>query len=154
MRKILFLYGPVALGILVSMAGQIADLEFKSSLSGTGRYSDMQYATTLVQFPVGIVVAALGLAVLPMISSDAAGERLGEFKDKLGLGFRVVLVLMVPAALGLMLLGGPIASVIFPPRSRSRVRLRSDSDCATGLRAAAPLYRNRPTADLCLLCAP
>jgi putative peptidoglycan lipid II flippase len=112
-RQILKLYGPVALGILASMAGQIADLEFKSHLHTTGWYSDMQYATTLIQFPVGIVVAALGLAVLPMISSDVAAHRMAEFKQKLGLGFRVVLVLMVPAAVGLMLIGHPIAQLVF-----------------------------------------
>ena len=112
-RKIVILYGPVALGIVVSIAGQIADVEFKSHLHSAGWYSDMQYATTLVQFPVGIVVAALGLAVLPMISSDAAAGQLDAFKSKLGLGFRLVLVLMVPAALGLMLLGQPIANLLF-----------------------------------------
>ena len=112
-RRILILYGPVAAGILVSMAGQIADLEFKSQLRPVSRLSDMQYATTLIQFPVGIIVAALGLAVLPMISSDAAAQRMGEFKQKLGLGFRVVLVLMVPSALGFVLLGQPIATLLF-----------------------------------------
>ena len=53
----------MALGIVVSIVVQIADLNFKSHLHCCGRLSDMQYATTLIQFPVGIVVAALGLAV-------------------------------------------------------------------------------------------
>lgn len=112
-RKILFLYGPVALGIVVSIGGQVADVWFKSHLNGVGRFSAMQFATTLIQFPVGIIVAALGLAVLPMISSDAAAQRLEDFKQKLGLGFRLVLIVMVPAALGLILLGEPLARLLF-----------------------------------------
>ena len=112
-RKILFLYGPVALGIVVSIVGQIFDLNFKSRLPGLGQLSDMQYATTLIQFPVGIVVAALGLAVLPMISSDAASGRIDDLKDKLGLGFRLVLVLMIPAAVGFIVLGHEIVVLLF-----------------------------------------
>jgi len=111
-RQILVLYAPVALGIVVSIGGQIADTNFKSHLS-VGDLSAMQYATTLIQFPVGLVVAALGLALLPMISSDAAAERIGDMKAKLGLGFRLVLVLMVPSAIGFITLGHPIASLLF-----------------------------------------
>lgn len=110
--KIAILYAPVALGILVSIAGQVADINFKSHLH-RGYLSDMQYATTLIQFPVGIVVAALGLAVLPFISSDAAADRLDALKDKLALGFRLVLVLMVPAAVGYEVLGHQVIALLF-----------------------------------------
>jgi len=111
--KILLLYGPVAIGIMVSIAGQIADINLKSHLSIHGGLSDMQYATTLIQFPVGIIVAALGLAVLPLISSDAAAGRMEDLKDKLGLGFRLVLLLMIPSAIGFLVLGQPIVALLF-----------------------------------------
>lgn len=106
------LYVPVAAGMWVSIAGQVADVNFKSHLPQTGGLSDMQYATQIVQFPIGIVVAGLGFAVLPLISSDAAAERLDAFKDTLTLGFRLVLVLLVPAAVGLLLLTTPIVSLL------------------------------------------
>lgn len=112
-RKIAILYGPVALGILVSIGGQIADLEFKTHLPHSGEFSAMQFATTLIQFPVGIVVAALGLAVLPLISLDAASGRIDALKDKLALGFRIVLILMVPAAVGFAVLGHQIVALLF-----------------------------------------
>jgi putative peptidoglycan lipid II flippase len=111
-RKILVLYAPVAAGICVSIAGQVADLEFKTRLP-KGHFSDMVFATTLIQFPVGIIVAALGLAVLPLISSDAAADRMDALKDKLALGFRLVIVLMVPAAVGYEVVGQQIVSLVF-----------------------------------------
>ncbi len=112
-RRILILYAPVALGIIISIAGQIADINFKTNLPRRGDFSAMQYATTLIQFPVGIVVAALGLAVLPLISSDAAAGDSEGLKDKLALGFRMVFVLMVPAAFGFEVLGRQIVVLLF-----------------------------------------
>jgi putative peptidoglycan lipid II flippase len=112
-RKILLLYGPVALGIVISIGGQIADTNFKSHLHQSGDFTAMQYATQIIQFPVGIVVAALGLAVLPMISSDAAANRIVGFKDKLVVGFRLSLVIMIPATFGLLVLGRQIVALLF-----------------------------------------
>jgi putative peptidoglycan lipid II flippase len=117
-RKILTLYAPVAAGIVVSIVGQIADINFKSHLGGNGgKLSAMQYATTLIQFPVGIVVAALGLAVLPFISRDALAGRIDDLKDKLALGFRVVLVIMIPAAVGFATLGHEIVALLLQHRN-------------------------------------
>ncbi|HLJ66369.1 MAG TPA: murein biosynthesis integral membrane protein MurJ [Chloroflexota bacterium] len=111
-RRILRLYVPVALGLVVSMAGQVADVNFKSHLPQAGDLTVMQYATQLIQFPVGIVVAALGFAVLPSISVDAAANRLEQFKDTLALGIRLVFVLMIPAAVGFLVLATPIVTLI------------------------------------------
>jgi putative peptidoglycan lipid II flippase len=112
-RRIVRLYAPVAAGIVVSIFGQVADVNFKSHLPQVGGLSSMQYATQLIQFPVGIIVAALGLAVLPSISTDAALARLDDFKDTLALGFRLALLLMVPAMVGFLMLATPIVTLLF-----------------------------------------
>jgi len=112
-RRILWLYVPVAAGLCVSIAGQVADINFKSHLPQTGGLSSMQYATQVIQFPIGIVVGALGFAVLPSISADVAAGQLGRFKDALMVGFRLVLVLMIPAMAGILTLATPIVSLLF-----------------------------------------
>jgi putative peptidoglycan lipid II flippase len=112
-RRILRLYIPVAGGIVISIAGQVADLNFKSRLPDVGDLSAMQYATALVQFPVGIVAAALALAILPAISIEAARDRIDAFKDSLTFGLRAVVALMAPAMVGLMVLATPIAVLIY-----------------------------------------
>ncbi|MDQ2741403.1 MAG: murein biosynthesis integral membrane protein MurJ [Chloroflexota bacterium] len=111
-RRIIRLYAPVAAGLLVSIAGQIIDLTFKSQLRN-GAITDMQFATTLTQFPIGIGVAALTFAVLPSLSSDAAFGRIERFKDTLATGIRLVLFLTIPAAVGYIVLATPIVSLLF-----------------------------------------
>lgn len=111
-RRIARLYAPVAAGLLVSIAGQMIDLSFKSELPG-GAITAMMFATTLTQFPIGIVVAALSFAVLPSISADAAFGRMEQFKDTLVTGMRLVLFLTIPAAVGYIVLATPIVSLLF-----------------------------------------
>lgn len=112
-RRILRLYAPVAAGLLVSVAGQVIDIGFKSTLRPTSAITTMAFATTLVQFPIGIAVAALSFAILPSISSDAAFERGEQYKDTLALGIRFVLFLTIPAAVGYLALANPIFSLLF-----------------------------------------
>jgi putative peptidoglycan lipid II flippase len=112
-KRIVRLYLPIAAGMVVSIAGQIADINFKSKLPLAGELSGMQNATQLVQFPVGIVAAALAFAVLPTISVEAAHESLEGFKDTLALGMRMSLVLMVPAMVGFLVLATPVVALIF-----------------------------------------
>lgn len=111
-RQIIRLFAPVAGGLLVSIAGQIIDLGFKSELH-SGSITAMLFATTLTQFPIGIAVAALSFAVLPSISADAAFGRMDQFKDTLVTGMRLVLFLTIPAAIGYIVLATPIVSLLF-----------------------------------------
>src|SRR3989442_6495371 len=73
----------------------------------------MRLATTLIQFPVGLVAAALSFAVLPTLSAHARAGDTERFKGTLLLGFRVGLLLMIPAAAGLIVLRGPIVDPLF-----------------------------------------
>jgi putative peptidoglycan lipid II flippase len=111
-RGVLRLYAPVALGLLISIAGQVIDLNFKSQLE-TGAITSMYFATTLTQFPIGIAVAALSFAILPSLSSSAALERMHDFKATLTFGMRFVLFLTVPAAIAYLALGVPIIRLLF-----------------------------------------
>ena len=113
LRHMIRLYLPVAAGMCVSIAGQIADINFKSHLPQHGGLTSMQNATQLIQFPVGIVISALGYAMLPSISADAAAGDLARFKETLVVGFRLVLVLMVPAMVGTLTLATPIVALLF-----------------------------------------
>jgi putative peptidoglycan lipid II flippase len=73
----------------------------------------LQSATTLVQFPTGLVAAALSFAVLPPLTAAAnAGDTAG-FKRTLALGFRLGLLLMTPAMVGLIALRTPVVALLF-----------------------------------------
>lgn len=111
-RRILRLYAPVALGIGFSVAGIVLDRNLASRLSQS-TLATMRYATTLIQFPLGLVAAAVSFAVLPTLSRQAsAGER-EAFRSTLAMGIKVVLLLILPATAGLAALATPITALLF-----------------------------------------
>ena len=112
LRRILVLYLPIALGLIVSNVQVAIDQRLASS-TGESSIAWMDRATTLIQLPHGLVAVAISLAVLPTLSrQSAAGDQEG-FRRTLGLGLRLVLVLIIPATLGLLVMAEPITSLIF-----------------------------------------
>jgi putative peptidoglycan lipid II flippase len=113
-RRIVALYIPVALSFVVSNIGIIFDRNLASgTTTAEETISWMRAATTLIQFPIGLVAVAISLAVLPNLSRlSALGEQAG-YRRVLQRGLRLVLVLIVPATIGLFILGQPIVSLLF-----------------------------------------
>jgi putative peptidoglycan lipid II flippase len=110
-RRILRLYVPVSAGLVISIAGQIIDLNLKAHV-GTHVISLMALGTTLTQFPIGITVAAFSFAILPSLSSDVAFARPDDFKHTLSTGMGFILFLTVPAAVGFLAAGTPIVRLV------------------------------------------
>jgi len=112
LRRILVLYLPIALGLVVSNVQVAIDQRLASS-TGASSIAWMDRATTLIQLPHGMVAVAISLAVLPTLSQlSAAGDHDG-FRRTLGLGIRLVLVLIIPATLGLLVMAEPITALLF-----------------------------------------
>ena len=115
-RRILALYAPVALGIGFSISGIVLDRNLASRL-GEGAISTMRYATTLIQFPLGLVAAAVSFAVLPTLSRQASAADDDAFRRTLAMGLKVVLLLILPAAAGLAALATPVTGLLFERRA-------------------------------------
>ena len=118
LRRIVRLYGPVAFSFLVTMGlvffdQHLASLTHDAGSSGAANTTALNAATTLIQFPVGLVAAALSFAVLPTLTEHARNSDTERFKQTLLLGFRVGLLLMIPAAAGLIVLREPIVDLLF-----------------------------------------
>jgi putative peptidoglycan lipid II flippase len=110
-RRIVRLYGPVALGIGFSIVGTLIDRWLASGYPAA--LGTMRYATTLVQLPLGLVASAVSLAVLPTLSRQNATADEGAFRATLAMGLKVVLLLILPATAGLAALAGPITQLLF-----------------------------------------
>jgi putative peptidoglycan lipid II flippase len=110
-RRIIRLYIPILAGLVVN---QIAIMLSYNLAIRTGDQSlnYMNYATTLYQFPLGLVVTALSIATLPTLSRQAIGD-LSAFKQTLGDGLRLVLALILPATTGLFALAPFIIGLLF-----------------------------------------
>ncbi len=110
-RRILQLYTPIVAGLVVNQAGVAVGYNL-ATLSGDQSLTYMRYSTTLYQFPQGLVVTALSIAILPTLSEQARGV-VTTFRHTLAQGIRMVLTLILPATAGLFALALPIVTMLF-----------------------------------------
>ena len=110
-RRILKLYAPILAGLVVSQLA-IAFSYNLATRTGDQSISYMRFATTLYQFPLGLIVTALSIATLPTLSRQAVGE-LDAFKQTLSEGVNLVIALILPATAGLFALAAPIVALLF-----------------------------------------
>lgn len=124
LRRIVVLYAPIVVALVVN---QIAIwISYNLAITtGDNSVTYMAYATTLYQFPLGLVVTALSIATLPTLSrlatayreaadehSAEASDRLNDYKETLAGGLRLVIALGLPAAAGLFALAQPIIKLL------------------------------------------
>ena len=111
-RRILALMAPALLGVSVSQISLLINTIFASFLE-SGSVSWLYYADRLMEFPAGLLGAALGTILLPSLTrSHTAGDR-AEFSALLDWGLRLTLLLTLPAALALAILAVPLISTLF-----------------------------------------
>ncbi|MFA6312750.1 MAG: murein biosynthesis integral membrane protein MurJ [Sterolibacterium sp.] len=111
-NRILKLMLPAILGVSVAQISLIINTIFASFLP-SGSVSWLYYADRLMEFPAGLLGAALGTILLPSLSKFHADSRAAEFSALLDWGLRLTLLLTLPAALALALLGVPLLSTLF-----------------------------------------
>ena len=110
-RTIALLYTPVMFSLALDVLINRPFSYNLASHTGEGSISTMDYATTLVQFPHGLVATAISLAVLPTLSRQ--NNNLPAFKQTLGEGLRLTLALIIPATIGLLVLATPVVALLF-----------------------------------------
>jgi putative peptidoglycan lipid II flippase len=121
LRRISSLYVPILISFAVSAFFIFLDQRWTTQAPGdpAANNAAMRLATTLIQFPGGLVATALSVAVLPTLAEHARNMDMERFKSTLLLGFRLGLLLMIPAAAGLIVLRLPIVTLIFQHGSYS-----------------------------------
>ncbi len=105
------LYLPIGVGLLVDQFAVGLSINLASRTGASG-IAWMNYAATLIQFPLGLVVTAVSVAILPTLSRYAAGADEPAFRATLAQGLRLVLILVLPAAVGLMVMAEPLVAVL------------------------------------------
>jgi len=78
-----------------------------------GSQSWLYYSDRLVEFPLGLFGVALATVILPHLSRRSADGDGAGYASALDWGLRTVLLLAVPAALGLALLAEPLSITMF-----------------------------------------
>ena len=115
-RRIVALYTPVMFSLILDTL-VIRTFSYNlASQTGEGSISYMDLATTLIQFPQGLIATAISIAILPTLARQAAltsDDNPGAFHDTLGLGLRLAVTMILPAAVGLFVLAAPIVQLLF-----------------------------------------
>ncbi|WP_447969549.1 murein biosynthesis integral membrane protein MurJ [Nitrospira sp. M1] len=102
---------PTLLGLSVTQVNLTVSTILASYFEGGPTY--LFYGMRLIQFPLGIFGVALATAILPTLSTQAASGSLDDLRDTVNYGLRSILFIILPAMLGLMLLGEPIIHIFF-----------------------------------------
>jgi putative peptidoglycan lipid II flippase len=101
------IFGSSVAQINVLIGGIIA------SLLGVGKISLLYYSDRLMEFPLGLFGIALATVTLPYLSRQYANAAHDEFSATLDWSMKLVLLIAVPAAIGLIMLAEPLVATIF-----------------------------------------
>lgn len=111
-RRVAALMVPALLGVSVSQISLLINTVFASFLQ-TGSVSWLYYADRLMEFPAGLLGAALGTILLPSLARCHATQNHTEYSRLLDWGLRLSFLLAAPAALALALLAVPLIATLF-----------------------------------------
>ncbi|MCW8828746.1 MAG: murein biosynthesis integral membrane protein MurJ [Gammaproteobacteria bacterium] len=111
-RRIMRLMLPAIFGSSVAQINLLFDTIIASFLV-SGSVTWLYYSDRLVEFPLGVFGIALATVILPSLSQRHAEADPRSFSRTLDWALRWVLLIGVPAMLGLLLLAGPVLATLF-----------------------------------------
>ena len=111
-KKVLYLSVPVLIGVAINDIGVIIDKTLASDLA-TGSISALNYANTLNEVVKGVFVSAIATVIFPLLAKESNSGSLNSMKKIMGSGVNLILLITIPATVGLIVLAQPIVGVIF-----------------------------------------
>ena len=148
LREMLRLIGP---GTLAGAAVQINLLvnTILATGEGTGAVSWLNYAFRLMYLPIGLFGVSIATATLPAVSRHAANDDLSGIRQTISNGLRMMLMLSIPALVGLIVLASPIVELIF---ERGRFAADDTASTAAALAYYAPGLLGYSAVRICVPC--
>ena len=110
--KIQKLMLPAIIGSSVAQINLLLDTIIASFLIA-GSVSWLYYSDRLVEFPLGVFGIALATVILPSLSRQHANKSTEQFTQTLDWALKLVTLIALPAALGLLLLASPLLATLF-----------------------------------------
>jgi putative peptidoglycan lipid II flippase len=141
-RKVAVLMGPRVLDLGVFHLTLLATTNLASRL-GPGSVSALEWGWDAMQLPETIIGTAFGLVAFPTLAELAARKDRDGLRATLAESLRTVLTLAVPAAVGLILLGRPLLSLLYQ-------RGAFDAKATEAVYVALRFYALGLTAHACL----
>ena len=111
-RKVICLMVPATIAASAVQVNVAVNSGFASGL-GDGPMSWLNIAFRLMQLPLGLFGVAIATVTLPLVSRSAALGNTAEFRGAIAHSLRLVMLLTIPSAIGLIILAEPIISLIY-----------------------------------------
>ncbi len=110
--RIMKLMLPALFGSSVTQVNLVVDTIIASFLA-TGSVSWLYYSDRLMEFPLGVFSIALGTVILPNLAQHFAAKSAAGFSATMDWALRLVVVVAIPAAVGLFFMAGPLLVTLF-----------------------------------------
>jgi len=104
--------GPGVVGAGIYQINMVVDT-ILVSLVGTGAISWLYYANRLQQLPLGVVGAAIGVALLPVLSKQLKAQNMAESRQTQDKAVEYAALLSIPAAVLMIVLAYPMINILF-----------------------------------------
>jgi putative peptidoglycan lipid II flippase len=111
-RTILGIMAPATIAASAVQMNVLINSLFASYLQD-GAVSWLNIAFRLMQLPLGMFGVAIATVTLPLVSRSAAVGDTTQFRSALAHSVRLVMLLTIPSAIGLIILAEPIISLIY-----------------------------------------
>ncbi len=112
MRQLFLMMLPALFGLAVVQINISVSRAF-ATLLGQGLVMCLTLSNRLVQLPLAIIAASLSTAILPQLSQFRLEKRSEELVKLVRFAFSLILILFVPATVGLCVLGMPMIDLLF-----------------------------------------
>ena len=111
-REVGRLMGPRLLGVSVVQLNFVINTLIATGLAA-GSLTAIKYAWAVMTMPQVVIAQGIAIAALPTFSAQAARGDLGEMRTSLAATLRGVILLALPATVGLILLSRPVIGLLF-----------------------------------------
>ena len=133
LREVLFLMGPGTIGAAAAQINLFVNTSLATEIPGVP--AALRYSFLLMYLPIGIFGVSVATATIPNLARQGAEGAHTAMTSTVSWAIRLMLVLSVPATVGLMVLAHPIVQLIF---ERGRFDSASTAMTATALACYAP----------------
>jgi putative peptidoglycan lipid II flippase len=110
--KVVLLSLPVFVGVAINDLNSIIDRTLASSLA-SGSISALNYAHKLNGLILGVFISAITTVIFPMLAKESTSENYNSLKKIMGYGINIILLITIPATVGLIILANPIVEIAF-----------------------------------------
>lgn len=111
-KKVLYLSVPVLIGVAINDINVIVNKTLASELID-GSISALNYANKLNFLIQSVYVSAITTVIFPLLSKESNNDNIRGMKKIMGYGVNFILLITIPATVGMIVLATPIVQVAF-----------------------------------------